>query len=216
MSLPFSIEEFLSVFERYNTAVWPMQIVLHALAAGIIVILVLKMRKGSQVINAILSFFWLWMGIVYQIIYFSSINPAAYIFGAAFTLQALLFAYFGFLRKQIEYHPNKSVRSIVGIILVIYGVALYPMTSYLFGFDFRQSPTFGLPCPTTIFTLGFLLMTQNKIQTRIIIIPLLWSLIGFSAAVNLSIKQDFALGVAGLTSLILFFFERIPNPVKAS
>jgi len=26
MSLPFSVEQFMSIFEKYNIAVWPMQI----------------------------------------------------------------------------------------------------------------------------------------------------------------------------------------------
>ena len=32
MNIPFTIEQFLGVFEKYNIAVWPMQILLVVLA----------------------------------------------------------------------------------------------------------------------------------------------------------------------------------------
>lgn len=67
-------------------------------------------------------------------------------------------------------------------------------------------PTFGLPCPTTIFTLGILLFTKPPVPRSVFIVPLLWSAIGTSAAVQLGIPQDYGLAVAGLigVSYILF------------
>ena len=62
--MPFSLEQFLGVFERYNLAVFPMQAVAYALGIAAIV-LVVKNRSGRTV-PAILSFLWLWNGIVYH------------------------------------------------------------------------------------------------------------------------------------------------------
>ena len=39
MNLPFTVEQFLRIFEKYNRAVWPMQVLLVILA-GIALLLV--------------------------------------------------------------------------------------------------------------------------------------------------------------------------------
>ena len=80
MSLPFTIEQFLGVFARYNEAVWPMQVVLNALAAVAIGLAVRERRGSNRAIAAILGLLWLWTGVVYHLLYFSTINQAAYLF----------------------------------------------------------------------------------------------------------------------------------------
>lgn len=55
------------------------------------------------VISCILVFYWLWMGIVYHIIFFSSINPVAYVFGVMFILQTILFIKAGIIDKKLEF-----------------------------------------------------------------------------------------------------------------
>jgi hypothetical protein len=58
-----------------------------------------------------------------------------------------------------------------------------------------------LPCPTTIFTFGVLLFVNKKISVPVLITPFLWSLMGLSAAVNLSIYDDFGSLIAGVAIL---------------
>jgi Family of unknown function (DUF6064) len=67
--------------------------------------------------------------------------------------------------------------------------------SYYYHLD--SSPTFGLPCPTTIFTLGMLLWLDKTPPLYLLIIPLLWSLIGTVAALKLGIREDVGLLVSG-------------------
>jgi Family of unknown function (DUF6064) len=57
-------------------------------------------------------------------------------------------------------------------------------------------PTFGLPCPTTIFTAGLLLLAPPHSRS-VAIVPIVWSLIGGSAAFVLGVTADYALPVAG-------------------
>jgi len=64
-----------------------------------------------------------------------------------------------------------------------------------------------LPCPTTIFTFGVLLFANKKVPPHLLFIPLLWSVIGFTAALNLTIYEDIGLLVAGLITLILLLFS---------
>ena len=62
--MPFTVEQFLGVFESYNLAVFPMQIVAYVLGL-IAVFLVFKNRSG-RIVPAILSFMWLWNGVMYH------------------------------------------------------------------------------------------------------------------------------------------------------
>ena len=86
---------------------------------------------------------------------------------------------------------------------MLYALIIYPILGYLFGHKYPYSPTFGLPCPTTIFTFGILLFVNKKIPVLVLIIPLLWSIIGFGAALNLSIYEDYGLLIAGILGFIL-------------
>jgi hypothetical protein len=96
---------------------------------------------------------------------------------------------------------------IMGIILVAYALLIYPVLGYWWDHIYPASPTFGLPCPTTIFTFGILLFSSSKISPWVFIIPFLWSLIGFSAAFSLGIKEDTGLLVAGLLSIVMIFYR---------
>ena len=208
MNLPFTTEQFLQVFTNYNQTIWPLQI-LFILLAVICVILIFRNSVYTNVIvPAILAFFWLWMGVIYHIIYFSKINSAAYLFGGIFVLEAVLIIYFSIVRKKIELGYNRDLFSYSGITLIIFAIAIYPLIGFFFGHIFPASPTFGLPCPTTIFTFGILLFNKGKLPVGLIIIPVIWSLIGFTAALKLGIYEDTGLMIAGMLTVFLTFYKR--------
>ena len=82
MALPFTPEQFHGVFRDYNTAVWPAQWVLVALALSAVAA-VLKPRPWSAVaVSAILGFLWAWIAVVYHLVFFTRISPPAYVFTA--------------------------------------------------------------------------------------------------------------------------------------
>jgi hypothetical protein len=78
----------------------------------------------------------------------------------------------------------------------------------MLGRGYPAGPTFGLPCPTTIFTFGIFLYVIHGVRWYMIIIPLLWSIIGFSAAWSLSIGEDFGLVIAGVTTTLILLLSR--------
>jgi hypothetical protein len=57
-----------------------------------------------------------------------------------------------------------------------------------------------VPCPTTIFTFGLLLWTERAVPKYLLVIPLLWTVIGSSAAWLLGFWEDLGLLVAGILS----------------
>ena len=67
---------------------------------------------------------------------------------------------------------------------------------------------FGLvPCPTTIFTFGMLLLAARP-KRLLLWLPLLWSAIGFFAAVKFGIYEDVGLLVAAIVTAIVLLRDR--------
>jgi hypothetical protein len=207
MKVPFTIEQFLDVFRQYNTAVWPMQVVFVLLALIAIHFSIQSKTYSNKIIVCILAFFWLWMGTIYHLVYFSRINKAAIVFGILFIIQAIIFLYFGLIKNKLSFRLTTGTHGIIGIILIVFSLLIYPLLGYWWGHIYPLSPTFGLPCPTTIFTFGILLFSGSKISPWVILIPFLWSLIGFSAAFSMGMKEDAGLAVAGILSTLMIFYR---------
>jgi hypothetical protein len=202
MKLPFTTEQFLKVFADYNQAIWPIQIFFYLLAFLSVLALLSKSRFSDKFIFTLLAFFWIWMGIVYHILYFSAINKIAYAFGVIFVIQGLVYLYIGF-SKNFPLQYRRDIYGITGAAFILFSLVVYPVLGFVNGHLYPASPTFGLPCPTTIFTFGLLLGSVNKLPLITFAIPFLWSLIGFSAALSLGIIEDAGLFVAGLVFIVL-------------
>ena len=205
--IPFTIEQFMQVFERYNNAIWPGHVLIYL--AGLTAI-ALAFKRGavrSKLISLILAALWLWMGIVYHFIFFSTINKAARLFGALFIVQSLIFIFAGMSSKlSFEFRPN--VQGILGAVLITYALVLYPLIATFYGHLYPAAPTFGVPCPTTIFTFGVLLGAGINIRIYMLIIPVLWSLMGLWAALSLGMYEDLGLPVSGLSTLWMVLQRR--------
>ncbi len=204
MNLPFTVDQFLQVFANYNNAVWPLQVVLNLFALIVIYLAVKRSSFTDKVVPFVLSFLWIWMGWVYHISFFSAINPAAFGFGAIFIFQGMLF-FLSAWKGQVTYRATLGWRQAVGSLFIVYGLVIYPLLGHSFGHVFPNSPTFGVPCPTTIFTFGVLLWSTG-LPKYLLIIPALWSVVGFTATLTLGITEDIGLlvaGVVGTTTLLV-------------
>ena len=208
MKLPFNVEQFLQVFKEYNLYVYPFQTVLYALAGVIIFLSMKRTTWTGRIINAILAFLWLWMGIVYHFLFFTAINKAAYLFSGLFIVQGILFIYYGVITNRLTYRFSPNIVGFTGATLIIFSLVVYPLLGYSIGHVYPASPTFGLPCPTTIFTFGALLWNDRKVGFGILFIPFLWSIIGFSAAIKLGMREDAALLIAGITTVAILLFKK--------
>ena len=200
--IPFTVDQFLNVFARYNIAVWPGQLVLYGIALCAIG-LAIRSSDFSRGIACLLSVLWLWSGIVYHLIFFSRINSTAYLFGGLFIFQSCLFIYAGVLKRKLSFSISLTRYGIIGGLFLVYALVIYPVLSFKLGHRYPMTPTFGVPCPTTIFTFGMFLWTRRNAPLYLMVIPLLWSLIGLSAALSIGMKEDFGLVVAGVSSFFL-------------
>jgi hypothetical protein len=207
MRLPFTTEQFFHVFGNYNQSVWPMQIVLYLLGAISVILAILPTRNSNKIISVILAFLWLWMGIVYHLIFFTQINKAAYLFGIVYIIQSYLFILTGVFDSYLTFNLKFNVRGVTGVVFILYALIIYPIWGFLAGHLYPYIPIFGLPCPTTIFTFGFLLWTTQRFPKYLLIGPFLWSIIGFFAAIKLDVYQDYVLLVSGVIGTILILLR---------
>lgn len=202
MDLPFTTAQFFAVIVDYNRAIWPAQWLLVALAGAAVMAAFADRPWSGRGVLAVLAGFWVWMGAVYHLTFFASINPAARVFGIAFIIEAGLLS-LATRRPSFSFRPRDDARSIGGGILIGYALVGYPIVAMLSGERYPAIPTFGLPCPTTIFTLGMLLWMGPRVPSWVIAIPLLWVIVGSSAAARFGVVADYGLLVAGLATLVL-------------
>lgn len=206
--LPFTTEEFFAVFARYNTAIWPAQIGAVALGLAALILLFRPGPLASRVICLILAAFWLLMGTGYHLLFFTRINTLAYAFGLLFVAQAALLFVEGMIRRQITFRAEADWRTCLAWALIGYALVIYPLIGLFGSHPYPMTPLFGVaPCPTTIFTLGLLLLSNAS--WRLFVIPLVWSVVGGSAAVLLAVPQDYGLILTGAIAPVLRFSQRM-------
>ena len=208
MSLPFTEQQFFEVFGRYNDAVTPLQIGLVLLALSAYTALMVPGRDSDRVIGAVLAALWVWTA-VYHLVFFRAVNPAAILFSAVSLVGAAVFAWSGVLRRRMVFACENRARRVAGHALIAYALVVYPFLSALLGREFPQIPTFGLPCPTTIFTLGMLAFLSAPFPRYVFAVPLAWAFIGAQAAFLLGVYEDLALLAAGLVGVWLAFDQQL-------
>jgi hypothetical protein len=193
MTLPFTRGEFLDVFGVYNTHLWPAAAVLWLTTVAVVIVFAVAARPPRRLMTALLAFHWAWSGIVYHGLLFTTINPAAWLFAVLFVAQAVMFAWWG---AALEFSRGRSIGHTISWTLIVYAL-LYPGLAWAGGLVYPRLPTFGVPCPTTIFTAGVLLAAEPPLPAAMTAIPIAWTVIGGSAALFLGIHADLILPVAG-------------------
>jgi hypothetical protein len=136
------------------------------------------------------------MGIEYHWRFFRAINPAATVFSAGFLIEAGLLLWYAVARPQLVFVAVRSWPGALGLALLLYAFAAYPAIAYLLGQRYPALPTFGLPCPTTIATLGLLVWTEDRPPLILMLVPWGWAVVSSIAAARLGIGEDFGLTVA--------------------
>lgn len=207
--LPFTREQFFGVFAAYNTAVWPAQLAAYLLGLVVVAALLRPSPRGHRVVAGVLAFLWVWTGVAYHGLFFARINPLALAFGALFVVQGGLFAIAGLAGQRLVFGRPPGFGSVVGGALVAYAAVVYPLLGLWTGHAYPAQPMFGItPCPLTLFTLGVLLLTTAPVPRGLLVVPLLWSVVGGSAAFLLGVPQDWPLLFSGLTVVLLVLRDR--------
>ncbi len=202
--LPFSVEQFFSVFASYNQAIWPAQFVAYVTGAFAVWAILLRRPWAGRAAATILGGMWLWNGFAYHLTFFARINPAAFGFAALFVLQGAMFIGHGVVGNGLTFAKPFNSRSALGILLILYAGLAYPSLGYLLGHSWPYAPMLGVaPCPTAIFTFGVLMLAVGPLPIWLVAIPVVWSAIGGTAAVLLNVPEDLGLLVSGILGAVL-------------
>lgn len=210
MNLPFSQEQFYAVFTAYNLVVWPAGVVLGLLAIVLVVAALCFPERAGRPAAFGLAFLWAWIALAYHLAFFWAINPAAPLFAAISLGSAAAFAWVGGVKGRLQFERGLSGRVSMGLAVIVFAFAVYPVIGIVLGHRYPAAPTFGLPCPTTIFTFGVLLMALPRFPKVLVIGPLVWAVIGSAAAFTLGVLQDLGLVIVVGVGMYMLL-RRVPS-----
>lgn len=204
MKTPFTTEQFFSVFENYNHAIFPGQFFI--LLLGVLCILLLHTQRPSKdmLIGSILGLLWMWVGAVYHISFFAVINPVAQVFGILFIVQGLLILY-AVSANRLHFTFHHKTFDYLGYFFILFGMFIYPVIGLLIHEEPWKMISLGLPCPSTIFTFGLLIMARNHLPKYLLIIPTIWAVVGISAAIQFGVTQDLMLIIAAICTIVAVY-----------
>lgn len=158
--VPFSAEIYLRLIERVNEAYWPLHSV--AIALGVAALL-LALRGYGRLSLVLLAPAWIGSAIIFHFGYYAELNWAAPWLGRAFIVEALLVL--ALVALPVHSRPRRLLgrfRIFIATALAAFGTIAYPLVAVIAGQGWTHAETFGLhPDPTTIATLGVLLLTQR-------------------------------------------------------
>jgi hypothetical protein len=194
--LPFTESQFFDLFGRYNSALWPAAAALWA-ATLVAVVQLARARAAGTAMSGLLALHWAWSGLAYHAAFFTAINPAAWLFAAMFVLQAVLLVWVGLVRGRLRFvWPRGFPGAVAGTFLV--ASLVYPVLVLADGHAWPRAPIFAVPCPTLLFTAGALLAAAPSVPRALLVIPIVWAIIGGSAAFRLGVTPDLLLLAAAL------------------
>jgi hypothetical protein len=202
MTLSVDLEQLLSVFAAYNLAIWPMQV--FAYLAGMVALYsaTKQTRFSDNIASGILSFFWVWTGAVFCVFFWAPSYPAAYAFGVLYVTQGVVFL-LNAIKPALSFKSQRNAFALIGWLFIAYAMAGYPLVGYFLGHVYPRSIPFGLvPCPTAVFTLGLLMLTDKGVPRHVLVIPAIWSICAIVPVAS-GIYEDAGLILAGLVCIPL-------------
>jgi len=211
MKIPFTADRFFQIIEQYNLTLFPAQLLILIAGAASVWLIQSQARMKNELTGGFLALLWLWIGIMYHLAFFTIINPAAYIFGGFFVVQGILFLYESVVRKRLEFEFKWQFPDFVACFFILFGLVIYPVLSYFMDNSLNTTIALGLPCPSTIFTFGILMLAGRKFPKYLLIIPAAWVLIGTTAAFKLGVYPDYMMPVAALTAILYLSLRKIED-----
>jgi uncharacterized protein DUF6064 len=173
--LLFTSRTYHRLFEIYNAAIWPAQILALALGLAIVPLSRRGSASSGRLIAAILAACWLWVGIAFHAARYATINYAAGYFAWAFGLEAALLIWIGVVRGRLLFERPVDVAGRVGVAIFLIALVIEPLIGPLIGRGWKGIELFGVaPDPTAVGTLGILLLARGRARGLLMVIPVIW------------------------------------------
>jgi hypothetical protein len=199
--LLFSPRTYRRLFELYNEAIWPGQLL--ALLLGTVLFACLLRGGRGRLVGAILAAVWLWVAWAFHLERYATINWVAPWFAAAFTVQAALLAGYAFADRLVLPPPADPVGR-AGLGLVLFAVLAQPLVAPIAGRGWSAVEVFGIaPDPTVVATLAVLLVARGRNAWPLLPVPLIWCAISGATLWAMDEPDAFVLPAVGLVSMTL-------------
>lgn len=200
--LPYGIEVLFALHARHLREQWPFAVLLVLATLAVLALAGGRGPRGGRAAGALLAAGWLWVGAVFHLRYFATINFAAPVYGGLFILQGALLLWQGPVRGRLALAFRPDATGWLGMALVAYAVAGYPLVDQLTGDPGGGLRLAGLaPGPTAVFTLGVLLQCPRPVPLLPMAIPLLWTAVAAYGGWVLALPADLVLPALGAAAL---------------
>jgi hypothetical protein len=172
--LLFSPRTYYRLFELYNAAIWPGQILGLAVGVAVAALLWTKRPGQARIALALLAACWIWVACAYHLTRYATINWAAVYLAAAFAAEALLLLGFA-VAGRLSPRADAGAGLWIGVGLLAFALGLHPLIGPVGGRAWSQMEIFGVaPDPTVVGTLGAILLISAPLRWALLPVPLAW------------------------------------------
>lgn len=174
--LIFSSDAYFRLYELSNLALWPFHIPLILLSLVALYMVRFRHVLVQKILLVWLAIIWLFVGFWFLRTFYSQINTLTHPLSYLFFCEAALLVLSGLMTSSTvaqEYHA--TVRTLVGWAIILYAYFIHPATAISWDRSFTGIEVFAVaPDPTSIGTLGFLMLLRTRGYLYLMIIPCLW------------------------------------------
>lgn len=201
--LPYGDDVLFALYRRFLLELWPIALPLAVLTVAALPAALRFGTAGARFAAIVMGFAWIWVGAVFHLQYFATINFAAPVYGWLFVLQGLLILGHGVRHPRFTLTPTFGHRRASALLVITFAVIAYPVLDQLDGASAWPLRLVALaPAPTALFTLGLLALAEQRIPTGLWIIPVGWSAVAGYNGWVLGLPADLATPVVALLVLL--------------
>ena len=125
--LLFSPRIYYRLFELYNAAIWPLQILALTLGAAVFGLLLNGVAWRGRAIAAVLAACWLWVAWAYLLQRYDTINWASRYFAVGFAAQAMLMSWTGIVRDRLGFRSGRDAAGAAGRCIFLFALVVFPL-----------------------------------------------------------------------------------------
>jgi Family of unknown function (DUF6064) len=164
--LMFSPATYWRLVAQYHQSVWPGQLLMLVVAGALTVMIRATARLAARTVLVVLAGLWLWVAWAFFLDRYAGITWAANYLAGAFGLQAALLMAAA-LTLDDQRSPGWGRGSAIGWMLVVVGLILFPVASFIAGTGWSQTLVFGIdPEPTALASAGFVWALNHTLTRR--------------------------------------------------
>jgi len=202
--LLFSSRTYYRLFELYNAAIWPAQILAIGLGLMVWFLLARGAATRGRLITAILSGCWLFVAIAFHAQRYATINWAARYFAWGFAFEAALLLGLGTIGGKLSFEKSADGSRRAGVGIFGFALLLEPLIGLVLRRNWRQAEIFGIaPDPTAVATLGVLLIAVGKGRWLLFAVPAIWCAITGATLLTMKAPDCWIPSLVALLAIIL-------------